>query len=325
MEQIGHDPDFQKFMGKMYDHARECHEFADILSKSHLAPARVERMRHCSTFTQGTYCPKCKAYHVTQYSKCRDRLCPNCGWALARERSARVILTADEMLSRHPDMEAVHMVLTIKHTDGAADLGENIDRIILGFRLLMRSKSFKPYIYGYVRNIEILNDAGGFHPHLHAVLFVKPEYWDNMVSQDTLCHIWRRCIKADYLPVTWIEKAHKNPGKVGYSDYDEAIFEAVKYAIKTQQLRNLSPADLDMVAEAVTGKHLYQVGGGEFSTLYHQTASISKTPFGEDAINGRCKWCGTDVREIVVQFDDNLAPKVYNVRPKHKTPIIKEV
>ena len=52
--------------------------------------ARAERMEKCNNFFLGELCPVCHTFHATQGSRCRDRLCPDCGWTLAIERSSGV-------------------------------------------------------------------------------------------------------------------------------------------------------------------------------------------------------------------------------------------
>lgn len=306
------------YIGKMYDNAAMTRKFAALLAETHLPPSRVDRMQKCCTLTTGRYCPDCKTFHTEQTNRCRDRLCPNCGWALARERARTVTAAINKLAERHPDMVALHIMLSIQHGSSIDGLSSKIDRLISGFRSLLRMQPFSTLCIGTVRNIEILNDNGGYHPHIHALVFMRPEYWHSIIPQDTLCHMWRRAIKADYKPITWIARLYDKDAPDDRSDIRKAVYEAVKYTIKTQQLLSLPASDLETLAAAVANKHLFAITGAELKSLYK--AIDTKRQASESLASELCPSCGDRLRRITIDFDKDMTPTIHTTQFRHTIP-----
>lgn len=249
--------------------------------------SRAQRMSKCGVYTRGIYCPKCKVFHTTRSSLCRDRLCPNCGWALSRKR-ARAVLYAVDQLSAVQDVEVLHLVLTLKHDD-ATPLREQIQTLCRGIGTMMRYAPIKKYLVGYVRSIEIKVGSFGFHPHAHVLLVMNQEYFKSYIPQQNWVDMWRKACKLDYNPVVWIKKAYSS--KTENNTICEAIYECVKYTIKTNEWKTMPNDRLQEAAEAIHGRQLFAVcGSGLFAPYRERMEERDEV----DEIATPCKKCGTN-------------------------------
>lgn len=269
---------------------RKHHEEAGIIAeKLEVVPGyrnRAERMKNCETYTKGIYCPKCKSFHTVKASLCRDRLCPNCGWALSRKRAKAVLYAVDKLRKEEP-LEVIHIVLTLKH-DETSKLAEQIDSLMKGFRNLMRRKRMRENMIGYIRAIEVKKAQSGYHPHIHMLYIVNEGYFKNPVTHTELCAMWRKACEIEYSPVVWIKKAYSKDedGKALY----EAIYECVKYAIKTNDWKKMETDELIETAEALYARKLFSVNGNRIMKPYMDGMESDKP---EEEQPTPCKKCGS--------------------------------
>ena len=170
--------------------------------------ARGIRMENCGSFYAGDVCPVCHTFHPTAGSRCRDRLCPNCGWVLAIERSTAARRAIESLGNRYA---IFHVVLTMRDpvaADGAM-LHDQCRRLVDAYAKLVHNNKFKSMVWGTIRSLEISNNgASRYHPHIHA-LFVRKLHTPpvgRMMNHDELCTMWQKALEVDYRPVTWIER-----------------------------------------------------------------------------------------------------------------------
>ena len=218
------------------------------------AEDRAKRIRECGTYTTGFVCPDCGEFHVYTTRLCRDRLCPNCGWTLARKRAQETMRALNE-LRACTRCEVFHMVLTIQHSRWD-DLKTLLRTLTQAYGALLRSDLFR-HCLGSVRSVEItFHEEHGFHPHIHAVVAMPQSA--PKIDETQIRSAWRELICADYEPQVHYEAAYAADGSENTA---EAVFEACKYAIKPQLLEDCDAETLLYFADAIKGARLSSSDG----------------------------------------------------------------
>ena len=269
-------------------HREEAQAMAERLAMVKGYERRAERMANCESYTSGMLCPKCHTFHTVKASLCRDRLCPNCGWALSRRRAAAVLQAVEDIGSWEP-IEVIHVVLTLKH-ENDMNPAEQIDDLQAAISRLMRRKRMKENTIGSVRSVEIKKGKNGFHPHIHMLMIVNADYFHNPIKQRELVTMWREAARMDYNPIVWIKKAYdgKNAGK----DLKDAIYECVKYTIKTSEWKTMKTNDLVRAASAIFKRRLFTISGARLRAAYDRAVS-EQSKQDEILESPYCKSCGT--------------------------------
>lgn len=279
---------------------------------------RGQRMEKCGEFYAGDVCPVCHTFHATAGSRCRDRLCPNCGWLQAVERATAVRRALDDLGDRYA---IFHVVLTTRDpiaADGAM-LHEQCKALIDAYtKMVHRDKVFKANVWGTVRSLEISNNGNSrYHPHIHALWVRKlnDPPTGRMITHKELCSIWQKALGVDYRPVCWIEpiylvdeerqgvKVYMGEAETGYEDglIDKAVCEACKYAIKPSLYEG---ADLQMLvelAEGVKGVHMFQATGGMAAAYRKAVKEIEEE---RETPKGKCPTCGAISDHVVLCWQD---------------------
>lgn len=241
----------------------EHHKTADMLA-ARLADAgdeaRAKRLRECATYTTGFVCPDCGEFQVFNTRLCRDRLCPNCSWVLARKRSLAVMQALETLRDMTNSLEVYHLVLTIQH-ERWSDLRGMLLTLTRCYGFLMRSDLFNT-MYGSVRSIEITyHDAHGFHPHIHAL--VAAPKGALRIGVDDVRDAWAALLAEHYAfqqydPQVEFRAAYD---RSGVEDTTEAVFEACKYAIKPQAYEEMDDAALLYFSAAIKGIRMTSADG----------------------------------------------------------------
>lgn len=264
------------------------------------------RMEKCGEFYAGDVCPVCHTFHATAGSRCRDRLCPNCGWLQAVERSSAVRRALDDLGEKYA---IFHVVLTMRDPIAAdgAKLHEQCKTLIDAYtRMVHRDKVFKSHVWGTVRSLEISNNGNArYHPHIHAlwVQKISAPPRGRMLCHEEICTIWQKALGVDYRPVCWIEPIYTldaDPNDIG-ATIDRAVCEACKYAIKPSLYEG---ADLQMLvelAEGVKGVHMFQATGGMAAAYRKAVQQIEEE---RETPKGKCPTCGAISDHVVLCWQD---------------------
>lgn len=284
---ISSEMGLEQYADLMRKHQEEAVAMSKCLGKLPIFKARAERMSKCGIYTRGLYCPKCKSFHTTRSSLCRDRLCPNCGWALSRKR-ARAVLYAVDHLSELQSLEVLHLVLTLKH-DTETRLRDQLEALCKNVGKMLRYSRIKRYMLGYVRSIEIKKGNAGFHPHAHVLLVMSPDYNRAFIPQKDWIAMWRLACGLDYDPVVWIKKAYACDQVE--NTVADAIYECVKYTIKTSEWEQMTPEELYIAADAIHGRKLFSVAGALYEP-YMMRMEEKDDPVDEAVTP--CKKCGSN-------------------------------
>ncbi|WP_315440360.1 protein rep [uncultured Selenomonas sp.] len=184
---------------------------------------------------------------------CRVRVCPMCNWRRSLKLFSQVSAVADAILS---DKKArfIFVTLTIENVRGEV-LRDTIDELNKAFtyitaksRTFAPAKKLKENLLGYMKAEEITYNADrdDFHPHIHAILEVRPSYFDSgYIKQKDWTALWRSALGVDYDPLVDVRNIKGGTAK--------AVAEVAKYPVKMDSI--LTIADKDKAAKALT--HLY--------------------------------------------------------------------
>lgn len=299
--------DLSEFAELYTDHKLQSQEMAARLQKIGLPSfeARGARMMNCNSIVGGQLCPICKRFHTTNASLCRDRLCPNCGWTLAHKRALAMFDAITELSEQH-DIAVIHVVLTVRHDSAAehfeasvASLNEGLQRFT---SIMKRQKRFRCML-GSVISLEMLNDSHGLHPHAHMLWIVDRKYFDDPVTQDELCKLWRSALRVDYKPITYIKLAYD---KDGAGDFRSAVYECVKYNIKTADLLSLPSYRLAVFAQAVHRLQMFRLSGKPLKEAFKHALEMHR-----ESELSNCDKCGGDLYDVVLTANDLQEARIH--------------
>lgn len=313
MRKVYSGDQFASFVDLLTSHVGAARRMASVLREVPGFKARAERMLNCCSCTSGGYCPRCQTFHTGRGSRCRDRLCPNCGWALSRERARRVAAAIDEVRRAQPGGRCfvVHVMLSMQHsslTEPGA-LNAALSRLLSAFTRFVHAAPIRRHLLGVVRNVEIVNENGGFHPHIHAIFVYESGYSKDWLSQGDYVDLWRRALGVDYNPVVWVKLAYSKSSVSGIEreSITEAIYECVKYNIKSQAWETMKPEELREAAQALAGRKLFSVSGSVLAPVYKELKPLIRS--AEET--NYCTECGTKTSRVFINFPLNdSAPEV---------------
>lgn len=237
------------------------------LSSQDLAQVYKE-MNLQSRYFRVNDCGSYLVYHVSQTEKklhtanfCKDRLCPMCNW----RRSLKIFSQVSKVMNHLESSGYQFLFLTLTVRNCSADsLPATCQIIFDGWRRLYHKKSvFQKSIAGTFRSLEVTRNkkTGEFHPHLHVVLAVTPDYFHKFyISQASWCSLWRSCCNLDYDPIVDVRKV--KPGSAGLAG---AVAEVSKYAVKSVDFLSGSMSDriqyVSAFLSSLTGRRLCSFTG----------------------------------------------------------------
>ncbi|CYW38782.1 plasmid rolling circle replication initiator protein [Streptococcus suis] len=142
----------------------------------------------------------------------------------------------NEAMKQVPKGRFLFLTLTVKNVEGE-NLSSTLSSLTQAFNRLFKYKKVQSNLLGYLRSIEVTynEDRKDYHPHIHVLLFVRPNYFsgrgDNYISQEEWAELWAKSLKVDYVPMVDI-RAVKDQGKGLHG----AILETAKYPMKPFEL-----------------------------------------------------------------------------------------
>ena len=182
---------------------------------------------------------------------CRQRLCAVCAW----RRQLKFVATTYPALEllRAAGHKFVFVSLTVRNVKGE-ELSRTITQLSKGYTRMMKTSLFSG-VAGYVRSIEVTTNGQTYHPHIHAIVIMPPEYspiHEDYIPWQELIKAWRKAARLDTDPD--IDIRFLRPTRAGQRTYIETI----KYSLKPAPLK---PAELEDVYYALKGRHLISFGG----------------------------------------------------------------
>ena len=179
---------------------------------------------------------------------CQLRLCPLCTARRAKKAAYKLSGVMDAVEREHPGCSYLFLTLTIRNVEGP-DLGRALTALTSGWERLRKQRAVDRALSGWFRAIEITRKGAGYHPHIHAIVAVMPEYFRRSsglyIKQADWVERWRAALRVDYDPSVRISKTTADKGGRA------ASLEAAKYATKSSDY--IDPAlSLDEAVEIVT-------------------------------------------------------------------------
>lgn len=199
-------------------------------------PRTAARCRDCGTVLVFDECPSDGWKRLTRANFCRLRLCPMCAWRRSLKLAATVSLVLHAAAEDHPEWGYVLLTVTQRNVAGA-NLRVEISRVLRGWDGLRRRKEFRP-IAGWLRTLEVTRNPrdGTWHPHIHALLAVRPDYWHKQyVPHARWVGLWRGVLGLEYDPSVEVHRVRPRPRRNG-NPLEAAAAEVAKYAVKDSDL-----------------------------------------------------------------------------------------
>lgn len=167
---------------------------------------------------------------------CRSRLCPMCNWRRSIKMHYQLNRLLTIAIKRKPDAQFLFLTLTVKNVFGKENLKSALKSLTASFHKLSKYKKVQKNVIGYIRSTEItVNDVdGSYHPHLHVLLMIDPNYFcgsSNYIDQKEWTRLWQKAAKLDYVPLVNIEKIYDKKGK---GSINSAVYETTKYQTKSK-------------------------------------------------------------------------------------------
>ena len=251
---------------------------------------------------------------------CKNKLCPICNWRRSMKYAYQAELVVNEAMKRHPKGRFLFLTLTIKNVSGK-ELNKSISEMGRAFNRLFKYKKVDKNVIGYLRATEVTysSEHENYHPHLHILLMVKPNYFsgrgDNYLTQEEWTKLWAKAMKLNYTPVVDIRtvKAHKR------KNLKSAIIETAKYPVKpfdvdTEDVTLFSETVKERITEDLTnGLHRKrQIGFGKLFKEIKAELALDDVEEGDLVQTGSEENSESTGREIVAFW--NWDRKNYFVR-----------
>lgn len=220
---------------------------------------RMARVADCGSYLEYYVTDSSKTLHSANF--CKDRLCPMCNWRRSLKIFGQVSQVMDE-LERH-QYRFLFLTLTVRNCC-SEDLPATVQVLYDGWRQLYhKHKIFRSSIEGTFRSLEITRNSkdGTYHPHLHVILAVRPDYFRcGYITQSEWSFMWQSCCKLDYQPIVDIRTI--KPNDKGLSG---AVAEVAKYAVKSSDFLRGSLDDMARIVSdfltALSGRRLCSFTG----------------------------------------------------------------
>ena len=223
---------------------------------------RYYRMHDCANTIISDICSNCETRYVVQVDFCRDRLCPICTWRRSRKLTQRLgcIIAACE---REYHSRYIFLTLTVRNVPWS-ELAEQIKIIMSSWDRFGKRLRRAAAVTGWVKTIEVTRskERGDAHPHLHILMQVPPEYFDETSPlymrhrKDDLIDQWQQCLRETYSPSISIKAVRDSNYAIG-----RAVAETTKYIAKGSDINGLSDAEFADYVAAIHGVRSWSTGG----------------------------------------------------------------
>lgn len=172
---------------------------------------------------------------------CKLRFCPICQWRKAIRWQEQFIASLPDILAIYPTSHWLTLTLTVRNCP-IQDLSETIDDMNAAWCRLMKYKEMQSAL-GWIRVTEISKpDDENAHPHFHCLLMV-PSSWKShhYLTHHRLRELWKKALKANYLPNTHIEYVSPTKKEIAQYGYQESRIKKIidkasgvfRYALKS--------------------------------------------------------------------------------------------
>lgn len=195
---------------------------------------RYKRVFECGSFLEFGFTAAGEK-KLLRASFCRDRLCPYCNW----RRSLKVYSQVSQVMDvlEASGLEFIFLTFTVRNCPSAA-FPATIDALLAGwYNLYHHCRPVIRICKGSVRALEVTvnQERSTYHPHLHVVLAVDPEYFTgkDYLTQADWTRLWQAACNLSYRPIVDVRKV---------VDLKDGFKEVAKYAVKGSDFLVGSPA-----------------------------------------------------------------------------------
>ncbi len=198
---------------------------------------------------------------------CRVRVCPMCNWRRSLKLFSQVSAITDAILAEKK-ARFIFLTLTVRNVEGH-ELRDTIDKMNKGWKYITSkgqtfapAKTLKKNLLGYMKAEEITYNEkeNTFHPHIHAILEVRPSYFDSdgYLSKSKWIALWRSAMKIDYDPIVDVRTIKNSTAK--------AVAEVAKYPVKLDKVLEIEKKEVAALAliqlyRAIFKRRLVTFGG----------------------------------------------------------------
>lgn len=165
---------------------------------------------------------------------CHLRLCPMCTARRAERAAYKLSKVLDLVETERPGTMFLFLTLTVESVPGDK-LGEALSQLTKAWAKLMDHRQVLRAVGGWFRALEITRNRKrkDYHPHIHAILAVSPEYFSKKsglyITQDEWRDRWQKALQVEYRPMVRIQTSK---AKGEYTASKAAAVEAAKYVVK---------------------------------------------------------------------------------------------
>ena len=200
---------------------------------------------------------------------CNRRLCPFCEWRRTRVWRARLIRGLESYSAHQPKMSALFLTLTVKNCQ-LYELRDTVRHLHRSFKRLTLIQGFPTSAWFRRTEVTLGKSLGAsgplfapqVHPHIHALLLVRPSYWSrDYWSQLKWQKEWQMAARLNYSPIVDIRRARTKTSTTTNACTDAnlaATLEAAKYSTKAADLLSLGTS-LPTFHTEMKGLRLYGV------------------------------------------------------------------
>lgn len=198
---------------------------------------------------------------------CQLRLCPLCGARRAKKAALQLSKVLSWTEQQHSGAQFLFLTLTLRNCPGA-DLSATIDVLLKAWTKLTNHRPFKRAAEGWYRAVEITRHGNMYHPHIHAIIAVMPDYFKRtgglyLTQRDWEAH-WQSALGVSYKPRVDVRATY---GRGRGRKEMAATTEAAKYATKDSDYIGDNIAMTEAVevvktyTKALRGRRLIAYGG----------------------------------------------------------------
>jgi len=199
----------------------------------------ADRVASCATWLQFASSLDGTQKQLRAGNFCQVRLCPVC-MARRAKKSAYKLSQIMDYVEVAQGCRYIFLTLTVRNCEGA-ELGKTIDLLTKSWFKLVRHREFERAVHGWFRAVEVTRNAevDTYHPHIHAVLAITPEYFDKKknlyITQPQWRRHWQIAAGLDYDPSVRISKTRKKRTSDTDAPSLSASKEAAKYVTKDSE------------------------------------------------------------------------------------------
>ena len=165
--------------------------------------------------------------HVATANFCRRRLCNICVW----RRQSKFVAQTFPVIQALRDSGFRFIFATASLPNVPLDkLSATINQLMKAYDLLLKRRKVKRSWVGKIRALEVTYnwERNDFHPHIHIMVAVRPEYFSNpdlYITLDEFRDIWTESLRQEFHSIL-------DCNIEAVTDDEGAVVETIKYSFK---------------------------------------------------------------------------------------------